>query len=78
MGSFRVRVREPIENKRLRRRILDCGLLSSNHAANTRKRLENKEAQEISHFFAGECTERGSRVKGLRVRCDERAKTARP
>ena len=32
----------------------------------------------ISPFFAGECTERGSRVKGLRVRSDERAKTAPP
>ena len=32
----------------------------------------------ISHFFAGECTERGSRVKGLRVRSDERAKNRAP
>jgi hypothetical protein len=31
-----------------------------------------------SHSFRWECTERGSRVKGLRLRCDERAQNARP
>jgi hypothetical protein len=36
MGGLRVRVREPIENKRLRRKILDSGLLSSNRAASAR------------------------------------------
>jgi len=66
MGGLRVRVREPEENRRLRRKILDCGWLSVNAAASARKRLENKEAGEISHFFAGDDTERGSRVKGLR------------
>ena len=42
-----------------------------------RKNQRRREAV-ISPFFAGECTERGSRVKGLRVRSDERAKDARP
>ena len=32
----------------------------------------------ISHFFAGECTERGSRVKGLRFAPMNAQKTARP
>jgi hypothetical protein len=36
MGGLRVRVREPIENKRLRRKILDSGLLSSNRAVSAR------------------------------------------
>jgi hypothetical protein len=71
-------VREPAENKRLKRKILDSGLLPSNRAANARKRVEKKRAGEICHFFAEECSERGSRVKGLRVRSDERAQTARP
>ena len=66
MGGFQVSVREPEENKRLRKKILDSGLLPSNRAANARKRVEKKATGEISHFFAGECTERGNRVKGLR------------
>src|SRR5271166_6583892 len=53
MGSFWVRVREPVENKRLRKEILDSGVLCGNRAASARKRLENKEAGGISHFFAG-------------------------
>jgi hypothetical protein len=36
MGSFRVYVREPVENKRLRRKILDSGLWSSKRAASAR------------------------------------------
>jgi hypothetical protein len=36
MGSFRVSVREPVENKRLRRKILDSGLLYSNRVASAR------------------------------------------
>jgi hypothetical protein len=36
MGGFRVYVREPAENKRLRRKILDSGLLYSNRAASAR------------------------------------------
>ncbi len=36
MGGFRVSVREPVENKRLRRKILDSGLLYSNRAASAR------------------------------------------
>jgi hypothetical protein len=35
-GSFRVYVREPIENKRLRRKILESGLLYSNRAVGAR------------------------------------------
>jgi hypothetical protein len=50
MGGFRVRVREPVENKRLRRNMLDSGVRCGNRAASARKRLENKEAGEISHF----------------------------
>jgi hypothetical protein len=66
MGGFRVSVREPEEDNRLRKKILDSGLLPSNRAASARKRVENKAAGENSHFFAGERTERGSRVKPLR------------
>jgi hypothetical protein len=33
MGGLRVSVREPVENKRLRRKIFDFGWLSSNRAA---------------------------------------------
>jgi hypothetical protein len=66
MGGLQVRGGEPEENKRLRREILDLGWLSVNAAASGRKRVEKKAGGEISHFFAGECTERGSRVKGLR------------
>jgi len=36
MGGFRVSVREPVENKRLRRKILNSGLLCSNRAASAR------------------------------------------
>jgi len=36
MGSFRVYVREPAENTRLKRKILDSGLLYSNRAASAR------------------------------------------
>jgi hypothetical protein len=36
MGGLRVYVGEPIENKRLRRKILDSGLLYSNRAATAR------------------------------------------
>jgi len=36
MGGFRVYVRKPVENKRLRRKILDSGLLYSNRAASAR------------------------------------------
>jgi hypothetical protein len=50
MGGFRVRVREPEENKRLRREILDCGWLSSNRAVRAGKRVEKKEPEKISHF----------------------------
>ncbi|MFZ0276657.1 MAG: hypothetical protein WA651_12925 [Candidatus Sulfotelmatobacter sp.] len=52
MGGLRVSLREPVENKRRRRKILDSGLLcGGNGAARARKRLENKEAGEISPFF---------------------------
>src|ERR1700722_13035594 len=61
MGGFRVYVGKPVENKRLRRKILDSGGLSGNRAASARKNLENKEAAEPSHFFAEECTKRGGR-----------------
>jgi len=50
MGGFQVRVREPEENKRLRKKIFDCGLLSSNRAANARKRVEKKAAGESPIF----------------------------
>src|SRR5208282_6767456 len=53
-------------------------LLSSNLRLPQANLLKRKSSVGISPFFAGECTERGNRVKGLRVRCDERAKTARP
>ena len=36
MAGFRVGVREPVENKRLRRKILESGLLYSNRAASAR------------------------------------------
>jgi hypothetical protein len=36
MGGFRVSVREPVENKRLRREILDSGLLYGNGAVRAR------------------------------------------
>jgi hypothetical protein len=36
MGGLRVSVGEPIENKRLRSKILDSGLLYSNRAATAR------------------------------------------
>jgi hypothetical protein len=36
MGSFRVYVGKPVENKRLTRKILDSGLLSSNRTASAR------------------------------------------
>ncbi len=66
MGGFQVSGREPAENKQLRKKILNSGLLPSNRAAKARKRVEKKATGEISHFFAGECTERGSRIKPLR------------
>ena len=73
MGGFQVSVGEPEENKQLRKKILDAGLLPSNRAASARKRVENKAAGRNSHFFAGECTERGSRVKSLRFAPTARA-----
>jgi hypothetical protein len=36
MGGFRVSVREPEENKWLRRKILDSGLLCGNRASSAR------------------------------------------
>jgi hypothetical protein len=60
MGSFLVRVREPIENRRLSRNILDSGVLCGNRAAGARKRLENKEPGEISHFSAGSVRSAGA------------------
>jgi hypothetical protein len=78
MGGFRVRGGEPEENKQLTRKILDCEWLSVNAAASGRKRVEKKAGREISHFFAEECTERGSRVKGLRCASMNAAKNAAP
>jgi hypothetical protein len=49
------------------------------HGAESEPDQKQRQTQRvISHSFAGECTKRGSRVKGLRVRSDERAQTARP
>ena len=58
----------------LARQVAAAGGPEETVAGKTKRRGEAM----ISHFFAGEFTERGSRVKGLRVRSDERAKTARP
>jgi hypothetical protein len=60
MGGLRVRVREPEENKRLSRKILDAGLLCGNGAASARKRVEKKAAGEISHFSAGSVRSAGA------------------
>jgi len=78
MGSFRVYVREPAENKRLRRKILDCGWWSVNAAASARKRVENKAAGEISPFFPPGVYGAREPRQGSALRSDERAQTARP
>jgi hypothetical protein len=76
-GGFRVRAREPVENKQLKRKILNCGLLSSALAFTPVNVLKTKHRTKSPIFHAAECTERGSRVKPLRYDHPTRAKAAR-